>query len=134
MERASLAKTLLLVVRIRSQLFFFPKSSVKRLLSATDLGPDTVGKPDWKLIEQTVSSVKRCCRFVPGATCLTQALSVFILLRRHHQQSNLRIGVEKDSANRFRAHAWVEIGGTVVIGDLPDLKRYTILKSPSAVV
>ncbi|HNU09135.1 MAG TPA: lasso peptide biosynthesis B2 protein [Pyrinomonadaceae bacterium] len=134
MDMASLVKTLLTVVRIRSQLFFFPRSSVGRLLTPTDLDAGAVGNPDWKLIERTVLSVKRCCRYVPGATCLTQALTVFILLRKNRQPSKLRIGVEKDATKRFRAHAWVEIDGTVVIGDLPDLKRYTILKSSTAAV
>jgi hypothetical protein len=67
-----------------------------------------------------VSSVSR---YVPRATCLTQALALHVLLRRAGLQSRIHIGVAKEGG-RFEAHAWVESQDKVVIGD-HELKRYT---------
>jgi hypothetical protein len=52
---------------------------------------------------------------VPHATCLTQALALQVLLRRHGQSGELRIGVDKQG-ERVRAHAWVERDGKILIG------------------
>jgi len=68
-------------------------------------------------------AVRVASRYVPSATCLSQALVLHILLRRQGLQSIIRIGVEKH-AEHFAAHAWVESRDRVVIGDR-DLQRYT---------
>jgi len=61
-------------------------------------------------------AVTRAARFVPGASCLTQALSLQVLLARRGLHSRLCIGVRKGAASAFEAHAWVERGGRVLIG------------------
>lgn len=68
-------------------------------------------------------AVRAASRYVPHATCLTQAVALHILLRREGLQSTIRIGVRKD-AERFEAHAWVESQDRVVIGDCGS-DRYT---------
>lgn len=55
-------------------------------------------------------------RLFPSSPCLTQALVIQRLLRRHGRHSELRIGVRKDERGKFGAHAWVESEGRVVIG------------------
>jgi hypothetical protein len=62
-------------------------------------------------------------------SCLVQALAARTLLSRYGQPSRLRIGVAKDEDGKLLAHAWVESGGSVIIGGneysqyvpLPDL-------------
>ena len=49
-------------------------------------------------------------------SCLRQALLLEWLLARRGVASSLRIGVRCDSADGFRAHAWVERGGIILIG------------------
>jgi hypothetical protein len=71
-------------------------------------------------------SVGSAARFVPKATCLTQALAGEVLLRRAGYPADVKIGVAKDPAGKLEAHAWIESGGRVVIGD-HDLHRFTIL-------
>lgn len=61
--------------------------------------------------------------------CLTQALVLFILFRRHGHPADLHIGVLKDDEGQLRAHAWVESDERVVIGRLPNLPSYTALPS-----
>lgn len=73
--------------------------------------------------EQLSWAVRAVSRYVPRATCLTQALVLHILLRREGLPSRIRIGVSKD-AGHFEAHAWVESQDRVVIGD-SGLQRYT---------
>jgi hypothetical protein len=68
-------------------------------------------------------AVRAVSRYVPRATCLTQALALHVLLRREGLHSRIRIGVNKD-AGGFEAHAWVESQDRVVIGD-SGLQRYT---------
>ncbi len=60
--------------------------------------------------------VRRLARFVPAATCLTQALGVYILLTRAGYRPQLQVGVARDARGQFAAHAWVELERRVIIG------------------
>lgn len=71
--------------------------------------------------------VSRTSRFVPGASCLTQALAVQTLLGMRNQRSDLKIGVGKNKEDEFVAHAWIEIGERIVIGKLADLHSYSVM-------
>ena len=76
-------------------------------------------------------AVERVSLRVPGATCLTQALSAHTLLSRHGHPSRICLGVARSESGDFRAHAWLESQGRIVIGAdgvakltrLPDLPR-----------
>ena len=48
-------------------------------------------------------------------SCLEQSLVLCRMLRRRGLNADLRIGARKE-ANRFEAHAWVEVEGNVVDG------------------
>lgn len=63
-----------------------------------------------------VRAVKRASRFVPKASCLTQALAVKWLMARANQDCTLRIGVSPDPKTGMKAHAWVIHDGAVIIG------------------
>ena len=63
-------------------------------------------------------------RYVPRATCLTQALTMQVLLERAGYDARLRIGVARGDEGQFQAHAWVESQDGIVIGG-SDLGRYT---------
>ena len=58
-------------------------------------------------------------RVVPRATCLPQAMAAEALLTRGGLPAELRIGVKKEASGKLLAHAWVESGGRIVVGDLP---------------
>jgi hypothetical protein len=72
-------------------------------------------------------AVKSVGRYVPYARCLSQALTVKILLLNRDCPVQLRIGVTKSIENRIMAHAWIESRGRIIIGDLKELSRYHIL-------
>lgn len=72
-------------------------------------------------------AVKTASRRFPKATCLTQALTLKVLLTQAAHPAVLRIGVARGVGCVFEAHAWVEADGNVLIGELPDLERFTPL-------
>jgi hypothetical protein len=77
-------------------------------------------------VQDIVWAVRRVSQAVPGATCLTQALAAQLLLSRRGYASRLTIGVARMSGDGLRAHAWLESGGQVVLGDA-GLEKYTPL-------
>ena len=72
-------------------------------------------------------AVSKVSRLVPMASCLTQAMSVRWLLRREGIGCQLRIGVKRDEAGTFQAHAWIEHAGHVVIGGQENLGEFAAL-------
>ena len=68
-------------------------------------------------IERLAWSVSAASRLVPRATCLTQALAGQALLARHGHPAHLHLGVARGEAGQFEAHAWLEAGGQVILGD-----------------
>jgi hypothetical protein len=47
-------------------------------------------------------AVRSTARFVPAASCLTQAITAQILLAHHGEKTCLRIGVTKDEKGEFK--------------------------------
>ena len=78
-----------------------------------------------RLATRAAGAVSSLSRYVPRATCLTQALALHVLLRRSGLESRIHIGVAKQHGH-FKSHAWVESQDEVVIGDY-DWKRYTTI-------
>jgi hypothetical protein len=70
------------------------------------------------------TAIRRARRLVPVANCLPQALAAQAMLHRRGIACTLRIGVARDAHDRLEAHAWVEVAGQVVVGNLPDLSRF----------
>jgi hypothetical protein len=69
-------------------------------------------------------AVERAGRHVPGATCLTQALALQILLGRRGRATDLRLGIAHGEGRRLEAHAWLEADGEVLVG-AAGRERYT---------
>jgi len=74
-------------------------------------------------------AVKAASACVPGATCLTQALTLQSILRSHGCLTELKFGVRRKPDGQFHAHAWVVFRGRVVIGDDSLLPEYTAMTS-----
>jgi hypothetical protein len=90
--------------------------------------------PKWSISRPTVDrvswAVRAVSRFVPGASnCLVRALATQALLGKYGYQSELRIGVRKDADASLAAHAWLESGGAIVIGEF-ELDQYVPLAPP----
>lgn len=75
-------------------------------------------------------AVQRASRVILASRCLPQALATYSMLARRGIRADVRFGVAKDGHRGFEAHAWVELDGAVVIGQLHDLHRYEPLPRP----
>ena len=123
-DRALLVRSVLWLGAARLALWVLPLKAARRLLSrAVPPSADANVTP-----ERIAWALSRAQRTVPRGTCLPQALAAEALLTRAGLPVQLRIGVVKTDAGRLEAHAWVESGGRVVVGDLDEgLSRYTPL-------
>jgi hypothetical protein len=88
----------------------------KRPLSGT-APPELLRRVSW--------GVGAAAKYVPGASCLTQALAAQYLLAWSGYASQIRIGVAIDPNGQFKAHAWLMNGNSIVIGGSPArLRRF----------
>ena len=122
------------VAAVRLALWLLPSRTILLLvrrfesLSRADTARPRISVP------RIVWAVEAVSRRVPGATCLTQALSAKLLLWCLGQQAQLCLGVARTSTGAFRAHAWLERHGRPLLGgagiqsfvrlpELPDAAR-----------
>src|SRR3954468_11959023 len=108
-DKALLMTAAVLVIYTRVALWLFPYRVVReRFMRRRAVG----GKnPSCSRIAWAISAVSR---YVPGATCLTQAIAAEALLRSHGYTPNLHIGVTKTKSQALEAHAWIEVQGDIV--------------------
>jgi hypothetical protein len=126
-RRSLLVRTLVLVWIVRTGLWVAPFPLVRRLTNRWARprrphawSPAQVGEQ----VQSVTEAVTRASRFVPRATCLTQALATRILLARLGIESVVRYGAARSADGKFLAHAWVESAGRVVIGGVTSPDRY----------
>ena len=124
-KKKLLLQALFWVAFIRLGLCIFQFRRLNKWLGGSK--SEDVRESDWKIIREIAEFVRLGSRFVPQATCLTQALAARTLLRRMGQNSLLKIGVDKDTDFKLVAHAWIEIDGKIIIGKVPDIRRYAIM-------
>ena len=99
---------------------------LRRLLALCEWG----SRPDASLIsvspERASRLVEAAARVYPlRATCLKKALVLYAVLTRRGLSARLLLGTAKEDG-KFRAHAWVEHEGKVVLGG-PGTDRYSLL-------
>lgn len=113
-EQGLLVSALCWVACIRAALWLLPYRIVRPLV---DRG---ARKPERDADELTAArvawAVSSAARFVPRATCVTQALAARRLLARCGLASEVCYGVGR-LRGRVIAHAWLESGGRVIVGD-----------------
>ena len=80
-------------------------------------GNDTLSDPTQRVCARKVARLVLAARqLVPGrCTCLHLALTTQQLLVNRGIAASVRIGVRKNDGE-FRAHAWVQAGGEVLLG------------------
>lgn len=107
-----LIHTLFIMIKVRLMLWFMPFSHIQKSFSNLIPSGDrdiTVCRLNW--------SLKVVSHYMPGTTCLTNALAGYSLLSKHGYSSIVKIGVGKSEEGEFEAHAWLEYGDGVVIGE-----------------
>jgi hypothetical protein len=124
-DRHLLITAALLMSAIRLGLWLLPFRVLRQVVkSLTAVRP----APQQISINQVVWAVEVASGYMPGGVkCLARALTTQILLSRRGYSTELRIGVAKNQQGQLEAHAWVESQGSVIIGELADLTRFTPL-------
>lgn len=111
-EKLFLSHCIIVLCVIRLALSLKSASFIMRKISAIQVTEEG----DQKTARLIAWGVGACSNFVPGATCLTQALAGQYLMARHNYRSIVRIGIERDNHKHIKAHAWLLSGGVVVLG------------------
>lgn len=125
-KKALALRTLYWILIYRVSLILFPVRS-SRWSTAPLKKPETSNEvSDPEAPERIVRAVRIVSRFVPGATCLTQALAARKLLEREGRIASLKIGVAKDGT-LFLAHAWLELDGRIILGKQAGHTSYYVL-------
>lgn len=131
-KKKLLGQSFILIWMIRISLWLFRFQSLNKWLLR--LSSPEVQEVNWVEVKDIVQSVRACSRFVPYASCLTQALTARTLLRFKGQDPQLKFGVDKDESGQFSAHAWLEINERIIIGKLPNHSRFSVLNPVQIVV
>jgi Transglutaminase-like superfamily len=132
-DRALVLSTLAPLLAMRTAMWTLTFARVNRIadaMSRSVRAEAAGGQPSPERIAWAVANVSRV---VPrGRNCLIRALATGIMLKRYGYPSELKIGVMKPPGGRLEAHAWLESGGSVVIGDF-QLDQYVPLTAPDSV-
>ena len=97
-----------------------------RVLAFAQFCAELRSSPRLLTAEQAVRCIQRTLTFTWRASCLTQALAGWIMLTRHGASSRINIGVASPQERTFSAHAWLQAGGRVILGDT-DLTPYHVI-------
>ena len=122
-ERFLYLRTWLLLFRIRLMLWVLPYRRWRQI-AAQMIRVENERQLDRPQVNQITRAVRVMSRYVPQASCLTQALAAQTLLANEGQRSQLRVGVTQNGG-KLEAHAWVQIDGRVVIGGRESVVRFS---------
>jgi hypothetical protein len=121
-DRWLLAQSGFLVLYVRIGLWVLPYNALRSSLLRRPKTP--YGQYPSSRIIWAVSAVSR---YIPKASCLTQAIAAETLLRINGYPAAVHIGVARSETQAFEAHAWVECQGRIVLGRL-GIERFTPLR------
>jgi hypothetical protein len=126
-ERRLIVKAFLLLALIKVGLKTLPFRTVCRGLDLASRA--RVPVHDRLSPTQIAWAVTATGRHLLGARpCLTQALAVRLLLIRRGHPADLQLGVVRNDDGPVHAHAWVESGGSIVVGGPEsEVSRFTRL-------
>lgn len=128
-ERQLLLRTLYLLTRVRLSLWLLPYRTVSGWAQSASQRSQPKGRDSISGIDDICRAITMAARFVPGASCLTQALVGQILLGQAGHAVTLQIGVLRKGGGPLQAHAWLESAGRVILGDVPELSQMQPLRA-----
>ncbi len=136
-DRGTFLQTYVLLTLVRLGLLLLPFERLwKGLIKLGQLSPAAVkalqtnSRTEGQIVRQVIWAVNSSARFSPGgAKCLARALTTKVLLDRRQCPSDFKIGVAKNDLGELEAHAWIEVHGHVVMGQVSKLDQYTPMPS-----
>jgi hypothetical protein len=127
-ERRLLLRAVMVVTGVRLALWTMPFRWVCFVLQ---IRPAVSPSLEAIRVKRLAWAVQAAARRIPSASCLTQALALQRLLARAGESAEVHIGVAKDSARGFEAHAWLEHRGAILVGDNGELERFAPIRAVS---
>jgi hypothetical protein len=115
-ERWLLARAVVIVAAIRLGLSLLPYRILAPLLARLSPAPTGEAPAGRHEPDRVAWAVRAAARYIPRATCMTQALAAQHLLARCGEPSEIHIGAAYDTGRGVTAHAWLAAGGKVIIG------------------
>lgn len=122
-DRWLLASAILSVVKARIVVTFVP---VRKILQPVPLRTEVTfgdpGRVGW--------AVETAGRIVPsGTNCLVRAIAGREMLARRGFNSQIRLGIAKESSNILKGHAWLECGDKIITGE-GEHRNYAAMPTP----
>lgn len=107
---------------VRIQLWLQPIGRIFAAIQRRRMGHNssTISAP------QFVQAVEWASGWIPRATCLVQAITLYRLLRQRGLPGRLCLGVDLGPDDVFYSHAWVEHDGEVILGN-EEIPRYRVI-------
>jgi hypothetical protein len=133
-DRLLVLEATLLVAGIWASLRMLRYPPVRRLVDVYGDRRTVVRSSTPQRIAWAITSV--AARLPVHTTCLMRALAGHAMTRRRGWPSEIRIGVRPRGSSQSRpldSHAWMEVDGQVLIGDLENLADYGVLTRRTAV-
>jgi hypothetical protein len=125
-ERRALLAAIPLVLEIRVALRLRPLAKVLKRVRDRAPAPDSPAHPiPVGVLVWAVGAAGR--RLARTSRCLTEALALWVLLRRNGHDGTIRIGVAREDVDGFEAHAWLESDGTILVGGERSPQEYVPL-------
>jgi hypothetical protein len=122
-----LIRSALLLEVIKLGMWLLPFRILRRLVAQTASTSIEALAAERPPADTITWAIETASNYTPGnKSCLNQALAAQVLLTRRGYPALLHIGVAKGEQGHFRAHAWVESEGRVVIGG-SELDHFTPL-------
>jgi len=121
-DKRLLVRSLILLWVIRLGQWLLPFQTLSRLLGYLIRPSKTRHLGSIPSQDSIAWAVTAASRYVFKTTCLTQALTLQILLQKEGYDATLRIGIARNEG-QFQAHAWIESQGDVLTGE-SERERY----------
>lgn len=108
----------------------YEQSSLLQLLNVERSSGAVVGLPNALASVRVAEAVVRRLTYWPD-TCLFRALARFVVLRGAGHDVTFNMGVDIEPASSLHGHAWVTLGGCVLL-ERPPVHLTTTFTHPSA--
>lgn len=112
-DQRLLLHALPVVLFVRVGLWLVSMSRLHRMLTSRQCQISTLTPVQARRLAWAVTVV---ANRVPGATCLTRALALQVLLQQRGSHSDIRVGFVSPGRCDMRGHAWLEWQEEVLIG------------------
>lgn len=117
-ERWLIAEAVFSLGAARAMILLVPFRWIAPWLERKPRGSGRPTEPDPVLTGSVRRAVTITANHVPwNAVCLPQAMAAKFMLARRGCPSTLHLGVARTGADALTAHAWLEAGNAIVVGE-----------------